>query len=286
MARSDERPRQPLVTSGTSSWREGADAQHDVLADFLEDIAATTTIQSAIERAVALMRPQPGDRVLDIGCGTGVLFPPLAKALGARGQITGLDHGVGFLNDARERADQGGFGDRVRLIRGDAHALPFADGAFDAAHSERVLMHLRDPDAALRELRRVVRPGGWIVCVEPDLTGMRMDHPRAGLAAKVIAGFCASIQNPSMGIELNRRLAHAGLINRRVETITEVEREPPDVAAEFFERAASTAVERGWLTSSDAATALAGMREALAGDYFTSYSSMFIVAGQVPEREA
>jgi SAM-dependent methyltransferase len=283
--RTDKGPHNPLVTAGTSSWREGADTEHAVLARFLEDVAATQTIQSVIQRAVALMRPRPGSRVFDLGCGIGVLFPPLAEAVGATGQIFGLDHGVGFLADARQRAVQGGYGDRVQLVRGDAHELPFTSGSFDAAHTERVLMHLRDPDEALRELRRVIRPGGWLVCVEPDLTGMRMDHQDASLATKVIAGFCASIQNPAIGIELNRRMARAGFLNRRVETITEVEGEMPEDAAEFFDRAAATAVERGWLTTGEAAAALAGMQEAHAGGYFTSYSSMFIVAGQVPDTE-
>ena len=176
-----------LVTSGTTSWdRDGARDEHDLLADFLEDVAATETIQTALSRSVAAMRLRPGDRVLDVGCGTGVIFPEIARALGSSGRIIGIDHGAGFLADAKQRAVDGGFGNQVDLFEGDAHALPFQEGSFDAAHTERVLIHLHDPDRALAEMVRVTKPGGWISCVEPDLVGMRMDHAQPTLGAAVI----------------------------------------------------------------------------------------------------
>ena len=277
---------QPFVTTGTSSWRESVEDEYDLLADFLEDVAATETIQSAIRRSVDLMRLSPGARVLDIGCGTGVLFPPLAAAIGAEGRIVGLDHGPGFLANARKRSIDLGFSERLSLVRADAHDLPFDDCIFDAAHTERVLMHLTDPNRALREMLRVVKPSGWIVCVEPDLVGMRVDHLNPDHAALVVAGFCASIQNPAMGLELNRRFADAGLVDRRIDVLTEVERDFPEDVAEFFTRAASTSVERGWLTQPEADRAVAAMQDAGDAGRYTSYSSMFIVAGRVAEKFA
>ena len=272
-----------LVTSGTSSWREGVEDERELLADFLENVAATETIQIAIGRAVEAMRLRRGSRVLDVGCGTGVMFPALAGAIGATGRIVGLDHGSGFLGDARKRSVDLGFSKQLELVRADAHALPFDEHTFDAAHTERVLMHLSYPDRALRELRRVVRRGGWIVCVEPDLIGMRVDHSNPEHAALVVTGFCASIQNPAIGLELNRRFANAGLVDRRVDVLTEVERDFPADVEEFFARAASTSVKRGWLTQGDAELAIAAMRQAGEAGCYISYSSMFIVSGKVPE---
>jgi SAM-dependent methyltransferase len=270
------------ITDGTNSWRKRVDSDHDLLADFLEDVAATETIQSAIELAVQRMRPAPRMKALDVGCGTGVYFSALAEAIGPGGIMAGIDHGAGFLEDARKRGLDGGYADQLQLVLGDAEALPFRRGSFDAAHTERVLMHLADPDLAIRELRRVVRPGGWIVCVEPDLTGMRLDHPRPELASCLVAGFCASIQNPSMGLELNRRFAMAGLLDRTIDVLTEVERTYQEDVAEFFARAAETAIAKRWLTREEADSALIGLLEAGDSGYFTSYSSMFVVAGQVP----
>lgn len=274
-----------LVTSGTTSWeREGARDEHDLLADFLEDVAASETIQTAISRSIAAMHLRTGDRVLDVGCGTGVIFPEVVRAIGSTGQIVGIDHGSGFLDDARQRSVDGGFGNQVALFQGDAHVLPFEDDSFDAAHTERVLIHLADPDRALAEMARVVKPGGWISCVEPDLVGMRMEHTQPELGAAVISGFCASIRNPAMGLELNRRLLRCGLTDISVEVLTEVERSLTDDDMAFYRNAGDRAVELGLLTKTTAAQALDEMRRASACGYFVSYSSMFIVSGRVRER--
>ncbi|MCC6792617.1 MAG: methyltransferase domain-containing protein [Thermomicrobiales bacterium] len=274
---------QPLVTSGTASWqRSGTTAEHELLTEFLEEVATTETIQTVKSVSIARMRLQPGARVLDVGCGTGVIFDDLATAIGPTGTITGLDHSAEFLSTARERADGAGYGNIVSLADGDAHDLPFPDASFDAAHVERVLMHLSDPDRALRELHRVVRPGGWVVCAEPDLTGMRLDLTDAEGAARIVAGFCASIGNPSIGLELNRRMAEVGFVDRIVDALTYVERDYDADSAEFFAKAARTAVERGWLDETRAQRSLEAMQTAADDGYFTSYSSMFVVAGRVP----
>jgi SAM-dependent methyltransferase len=282
MTATHEPKRTPLVTSGTASWeRAGADAEHAALAGFLDEVAATETIRTAIDRALAAMRIEPGDSVLDVGCGTGAFFPSLAAAVGPRGRVTGLDHAAGFLADARRRAIDGRFAERLRLIRADAHRLPFPDGSFAAAHTERVLIHLAEPDLALRELRRVVRPGGWVVCVEPDLAGLRLDSSDALAAERIVAGFCASIRNPAMGLELNRRMANAGLLDRRVEVLTEVERAFDEDTAGFFARAAETAIAQGSLDRARATAALTAFQAAGDSGTYLSYSSMFIVAGRV-----
>jgi SAM-dependent methyltransferase len=282
MTQPQNTPNKPLVTSGTASWeRDGAAAEHDVLTEFLEEVATSETIKSVISLSIERMRLRAGARVLDVGCGTGVMFDELARAIGPAGAIAGLDHSTDLLAAAAERAAAGGYAGIVTLVDGDAHELPFPDASFDAGHVERVLMHLRDPDRALRELRRVVKPGGWVACAEPDLTGMRLDLEDAESAAMVVAGFCASIANPAMGLELNRRMAAAGLVDREVEALTYVERDYDADTAAFFASAARTAVERGWLDEHAAAKTLAAMQAAGDGGYYTSYSSMFVVAGRV-----
>lgn len=284
MSRSIPRDSRPLVTSGTASWeRDGTEREREQLEPFLADVAATPTIQSAIARSVAFMRVRSGAAVLDVGCGTGTAFPALAAAIGPAGRITGIDHAAGFLETAQRDAENAGYGDRLTLVIGDAHDLPFPDGAFDAARTERVLMHVDDPDRVLRELRRVVRPGGRVVCVEPDLAGMRVDGEDVATIDAVVAGFCASIRHPAMGLALNRRMAAAGLADRLVETLTEVVREFDADTAEFFARAAQTAVERGWVYREAADAVLATLRQADAAGAYTSYSSMFVVAGRVPD---
>lgn len=108
----------------------------------------------ATRRALAL---RPGERVLDVGAGTGVSTQELAKS-GA--WAVGVDISLGMLQAGRRlRRD-------VPLLAGDALALPFPDATFDAVTISFALRNVVDPDAALRELARVTRPGGRLVVCE------------------------------------------------------------------------------------------------------------------------
>jgi demethylmenaquinone methyltransferase / 2-methoxy-6-polyprenyl-1,4-benzoquinol methylase len=107
-------------------------------------------------RAVVL----PGDRVLDACCGTGDLAIASLRLVGSTGRVTGLDFSEGMLERARAKSDG------VEWIPGDALALPFADGSFDAATVGFGVRNLDDLDAGLRELRRVLRPGGRVGILE------------------------------------------------------------------------------------------------------------------------
>lgn len=98
-------------------------------------------------------------RVLMVGCGTGVSACHLAKAVGC--QVVGVDVGKLMISRATERAEEWEIADRVHFAVGDAYALPFATGAFDAVITEFVTIFLDQP-RALAEYARVVAPGGAV----------------------------------------------------------------------------------------------------------------------------
>lgn len=113
---------------------------------------------AAREAAFFLPRLRPGMTLLDAGCGPGSITVGLAAAV-APSATVGLDIEASVLEQARALAmAQGAV--TVRFLVGNAGALPFPDGSFDAVFAHTLLEHVRDPVAALRELRRVLRPGG------------------------------------------------------------------------------------------------------------------------------
>jgi demethylmenaquinone methyltransferase / 2-methoxy-6-polyprenyl-1,4-benzoquinol methylase len=113
---------------------------------------------------VSRVRAAPGDAVLDVATGTGAVAIELVRAYGCR--VVGLDQSPEMLAAARFRLQQAGVTGRVNLVEGRAEALPFADRSFDAVTFTYLLRYVDDAAATLRELARVLRPGGTIASLE------------------------------------------------------------------------------------------------------------------------
>jgi SAM-dependent methyltransferase len=147
-------------------------------------------VQRMGERTVAdnafflLPHLSPGMRLLDVGCGPGSITLGLAEAL-APGEVVGVDIEPRIVERARAAAAERA-GLNVRFEVGDAYALPFPDAAFDAAFARSVLQHLSDPVAALREVRRVLRPGGVVGLRDGDW-GSRVIGPPSPLVEEALA---------------------------------------------------------------------------------------------------
>ena len=112
------------------------------------------------ERLVQLAAPGPGERVLDVACGTGIVARRAAARVGAGGggAVAGLDLNQSTLEVARAAAAQAGAS--IDWQAGDAVGLPFPDGAFEIVFCQQGLQFFPDPALALREMRRVLVPGG------------------------------------------------------------------------------------------------------------------------------
>jgi ubiquinone/menaquinone biosynthesis C-methylase UbiE len=108
----------------------------------------------------------PGHRVLDVACGTGVLACAAAERVGADGAVTGLDPNDEMLAVARGKSA------RIEWRKGRAESLPFAEASFDRAASQFGLMFFEDKAAGLREMMRVLRPGGRLAAAVCDA----LDH--------------------------------------------------------------------------------------------------------------
>ena len=119
--------------------------------------------RAAMVDAVVAMDPAPA-RVLDVATGTAGVALSLAERTPA--EVTGVDLTEAMLRVGRDRVAARGRADRVRLLCGRAEQLPFADGAFDALTFTYLLRYVADPAATLRELARVVRPGGTVSSLE------------------------------------------------------------------------------------------------------------------------
>lgn len=152
-----------------------------LLANMIANAGWSATVDlRAWERAH--LRLRRGDRLLDVGCGLGDAARALADDLGATGEVIGLDASTAMLDAARSSWDAAC---PARFAVGDAQALDVPSGSFDAARGERVLQWLSDPQAAVTELARVLRPGGRLSLIDTDWGSLRLDVGADDLADAV-----------------------------------------------------------------------------------------------------
>jgi demethylmenaquinone methyltransferase / 2-methoxy-6-polyprenyl-1,4-benzoquinol methylase len=113
---------------------------------------------------VSRIEARPEDTVLDVACGTAAVSMELARRYGCR--VVGIDQSAEMLAAGRSRVDAAGLGGRIELREGRAEDLPFQDASFDALTFTYLLRYVDDPAATMRELARVVRPGGRIAMLD------------------------------------------------------------------------------------------------------------------------
>lgn len=261
------------------------DAESEVEAStaaWLEAQAGMPFIREVARRTFELIDLRPGEAVLDVGCGTGVMLPSLVEAVGPDGNVTALDHAAAFLARADRRLRDAGLADRVQLVRGDALSLPFGDGTFDVSHAERVLMHLADPDAAIREMVRVTRPGGRVACAEVFANGAAIDHLDHDLSEMVGRAAVAQIRNPWMGIELRRRMVQAGLVDVTVVPVADVEMRMEEDEVDEYRRQAHDLADRGAIEPARADEFIESLNSANAAGTYIGLALIFVAVGTVP----
>lgn len=154
---------------------------------------------------------QPGEVVVDFGCGPGDVTVELARTVGAAGRVHAVDLNADLLAIAREKVAEADVGDRVEFHHVGDERLPLPDGSVDRVVFKSVLLYVPDVDAVLAEAVRVLRPGGVVAAQDSDFwlsacTAFDRDEWRAFLDA-VRPAFA----DPTMGRNLRGALVRAGL---------------------------------------------------------------------------
>jgi demethylmenaquinone methyltransferase/2-methoxy-6-polyprenyl-1,4-benzoquinol methylase len=194
----DERTNAPAISSSVASRTDPARAAE--VAAMFDELAAVhdrlaTILSLGLDRrwrsaVVSEARLTAGDSAIDVAAGTGRLAAELADRVGPFGRVVAVDVSPAMVARGTDRAR-----DIVQLefLLGDALELPFEDGRFGAATLAFGLGTLADPIAGLRELRRVVRPGGRVVCLEPTMPRPRWWGQLYHRTARRIAPLAVSV---------------------------------------------------------------------------------------------
>ena len=264
-------------------WRN-VDAQPDAvrLATTLE-LRGRTPAQTRLRRRFLRFVPiRPGARVLEVGCGTGVVLRDVAPMVGRRGSVVGVDPSLTILKVARTlcAVTKGG---RLTLRRADGTRLPFGAGRFDVALAITVILHVADPLRVVQEMARVLRRGGSIGLQDQDFGIVAVTHPDRVLTDRIMREVAARIYvEPHSGRRLPGLLLQAGLT--RVRLLTDVFQ---DTTLEpwtktFLERRAESAVRFGLVDAPTAQRWLDGFTALVAQGAFVLTMNYYGAVGVKP----
>lgn len=174
--------------------------------NYLDTLAANFPYK---REALLGLNLRPGDRVLDVGCGTGDDARALAEIVGPTGEVVGLDASQTMIAEAEHRSE--GFSLPVRFQLGDVEHLPFPDAYFDATRADRVLQHVGDPVQSIRELKRVTKSGGMINVLDPDWSTLVIDVPDRALWHRILGHYLEYRSHRRLGSQLFRLFHEAAL---------------------------------------------------------------------------
>jgi ubiquinone/menaquinone biosynthesis C-methylase UbiE len=177
-----------------------------------------------------MMKPQPGSITADLGCGLGFDVRRLAELVGPGGRAIGVDASLTLLESARATSEDF---PAAKFIQADIHNLPFANGFLHSCKIDRTLQHVERPEAALGEIFRTVRPGGRVVCADPDWGTFAIDASSLGdtehpVARQIAQLWSQDIRNHRIGRDLRKLLEETGFVDLEV---TETVLSTPDFAS-------------------------------------------------------
>ena len=246
-----------------------------VLIDTLDHWAQLPGVREAKADSLTPTTPSSSGAVLDVGCGTGDDLARWSRVTGH--PAIGVDASFRMLTHARRRHPT------AAVTVAHSHRLPFRSASFAAARSERLLIHDTNPALAVAEMGRVVRPGGRVVLVEPDLEGIVLAHPHPQLTVSLLAPWLQRrFATPACGRGLPGLLAGAGLLPAPVLVRSlPCDYATADALLEFL-ALATWAREEGMTTKEGARAWLRGLDSLDEAGAFVCMVPIFIATGTRP----
>jgi ubiquinone/menaquinone biosynthesis C-methylase UbiE len=200
-------------------FRDVDAAAVDKMARCLAYMDALPDFQQYKTTMLAMMKPQRGSIMADLGCGLGFDVRRLSTLVGPEGRAIGVDASRALIESARAASQAF---PAAEFIQADIQNLPFPNSFLHSCKVDRTLQHVERPAAVLGEIFRAVRPGGTVVCAEPDWGTFSIEASSLGniqhpIARQVAQLWSQDIRNPRIGRGLKELLEETGFVDLEVE---------------------------------------------------------------------
>ena len=225
----------------------------------LEAVYLTPDVMAQRCAQLRILDPCSGERIVDVGCGTGLFVAELAQIVGDAGRVVGLDVSPDVLALARRRCAEWPW---VSCEEADATRLPAADASFDAAVSVQVLEYVADVDRALAEIHRVLRPGGRALVVDTDHDAFVVNADDAARQTRILDAWRAHVAHQSLPRSLAQRLHRSGfeLVRRELLSMFGTSLNPHSFAGGIVDFIRALVTKSGRIGAAEAAAWLDDLR--------------------------
>lgn len=265
-------------------WIMAERVEHYILATGGKDMERLRLLQEVYgprsEATFQRVALRPGQRVLEVGCGSGNMACWMAEQVGGGGFVVGIDNSAEQIELARQQASARGL-TNVEFQTADAYSPRLPEGSFDLAYCRLVLMHLTQPADALRTMRSLVKPGGIVFCEEMDLGCWLCDPPASAMSQffelNVALGELRG-EHFRLGSSLHQVFREAGLERPEVDSnfVLLLRGEQKRLLWMTFDEFAPEAVREGLISQAGANQLAAGLRT-LAEDETTLFGFPLLV---------
>jgi ubiquinone/menaquinone biosynthesis C-methylase UbiE len=247
----------------------------------LEDRARCPDQQVVNSAFIRILDPHPGEQLLEVGCGSGVLCRLAAGGMELVRKIVGIDISFPFVQSAQGIVEQANLGFKINFSTGAAEALPFADQVFDGAFAARLMLHAADPGIVAKEMVRVVKHSGRVVVMDWDYDTVVVDHSDRELTRRLIHWRTDHRGGDNWsGRKLFRMMAEAGLQDLRLIPVVSIAHSESDSLTQSLGNAAQGARDQAIITPEEYEAWTGELKAAMNAGHFFASINYFIVSGR------